>query len=416
MGVRQLFRRFGDRKSAEKKLFNLRKLINVLYFEEGFSKRTLVQRFQVSKKFVIRWTKSADQDFDQDLRGWPKGRGRRWGSEDKERIRIIHKQLISSQESFFWGATAVDQQWRRIYPDFPVPPLRTIGQILSELGLSQKKQKPQRGASRYLCYPEHTIYDLLGYRLLETDFIGKKFLAGSGRPLNFVGFAFKKSPRLRYFLRTPNETTQSLIHGCEIFFKRFEIPSAVKMDNGPAMQGSGSGKRTISAAMTFLLKNKITPIFSVPRRPFTQASIEGNNSIFSRKFWNRRKFQSLEDVDQHLELFNLASEQYLEYRHVGPSENQTRPFIPKIFFIRQVRQDREDLPIGSINVLNEKIELPAEFINYFVLAEWNLKAEKLNVYLEKELQPELIHKCEFKINTCRRQPISRGRREIIDSL
>ena len=37
--------------------------------------------------------------------------------------------------------------------------------------------------------------------------------------------------------------------------------------------------------MHFLLQHQVVPIYSVPRKPFSQASIEGNNSVFARKFW-----------------------------------------------------------------------------------------------------------------------------------
>jgi hypothetical protein len=50
------------------------------------------------------------------------------------------------------------------------------------------------------------------------------------------------------------------------------------------------------------------------RRPFSQrASIEGNNSVFLRKFWNRFDFKNVQEIDEKLELFNLASQKYSEY-------------------------------------------------------------------------------------------------------
>ena len=58
----------------------------------------------------------------------------------------------------------------------------------------------------------------------------------------------------------------------------------IKLDNGLTFIGSASGKRNISRSMSFLLKNNVIPVFAVPRKPFTQASIEGNNSVLSE--WN----------------------------------------------------------------------------------------------------------------------------------
>ena len=36
-------------------------------------------------------------------------------------------------------------------------------------------------------------------RVLEVDFVGKKYLKGRTKPLNFIAFSFKKESRLRYF-------------------------------------------------------------------------------------------------------------------------------------------------------------------------------------------------------------------------
>ena len=53
---------------------------------------------------------------------------------------------------------------------------------------------------------------------------------------------------------------------------------------------------------------------------------------------------------------------------------------------------------GFIDVLQEKIFLKKSYINYFVLAELNLKQEGLYIYFEKAEEPKLIKKLSFKIN------------------
>lgn len=95
----------------------------------------------------MRWTKSPNQDFAKDNRGWPKGKGRKWAKTTEKRIREIHKQLNEDSLQFYTGATAIDQKWREQYPDTS-PPLRTIGKIMSNLGLSAKRKSGRnKGAS-----------------------------------------------------------------------------------------------------------------------------------------------------------------------------------------------------------------------------------------------------------------------------
>lgn len=345
------------------------------------------------------WTKSPIQDFTKDNRGWPKRKRRKWNKKEEENIRTIHRQLKDNPYQFYIGATAIGQEWRKKYPDISPPPLRTIGRIMADLKLSSKwKKDKHKGAARYLCYPEHTIYTLLGGRVLESDFIGKKYITGRTEPLNFIAFSFKKEPRLRYFKRIKGQTADNFIKQSELFFERFEKPDFMKIDNSLATIGSASGKRNISKAMAFLLKKQVIPIFAVPRKPFSQASIEGNNSVFARKFWNRIDFKSVKEVDEKIEWFNLSSQRYTGYQSPEIKSKNKKNFIPRIYFTRQVKEDKEQTGKAFIDVLNEKVFLSKSYINYFVLAEWELKKEQLYIYFEKEQQPKMIKKLSFKIN------------------
>ncbi len=382
----------------EQKLIKLRKEVNRLFFNHCFSKKKIARKKKVSMDFVIKWTQSQDQDFIEDSRGWPKGKRRKWTEDTEKAIKEIFHDIQNDPVRFYCGATAVEQEWRKRYPKISPPPLRTIGQLLSDLGLSEKREKGRnKGAARYLCYPEHTIYHRFGGRVTEADFIGMKYIFGRTEPLNFIGFSFKKEPRLRYFQRIPGQTAQEFKKACSHFFKKFEKPDFVKVDNCLATIGSASGRRNISQVMYFLLKTQVIPIFAVPRKPFSQASIEGNNSVFSRKFWNRIQFQSGEEVDEKLEWFNVSSQEYMGYKPPQKVREPKKNFVPRVYFIRQVHEEKETSK-AFIDVLNEKIFLPVSYINYFVLAEWNLRYEKLSIYFEKEQKQKLIKTLVFQIN------------------
>ena len=383
---------------GEKKLIKLRKKINEMYFIQHFSMRTIAKNKGVSRDFVTRWTQSSSQDFSEDHRGWKKGRRKKWTKADEKRIQTIFHDLKNDPYQFYLGATAIEQEWRERYKETPSPPLRTIGQILKDLELSDKRRRDRhKGASRYLCYPEYTIFNVIAKRVLELDFIGKKFITARTEPLNFIAFSFKKEPKLRYFKRISGETGDEIIKYSKLFFKKFEKPDAIKMDNGFAMAGSSPHKRVVSKVPIWFLGQGIIPIYSVPRKPFSQASIEGNNSVFSRKFWNRIDFKNVQEVTEKLEWFNKSSQKYLGYQSPKTKQNLKKEFTPKIYFIRQIREDKESQK-GFINVSNEKVFLPKSYINYFVLAEWNLKEEMLYIYFEKEHETKIIKRLLFKIN------------------
>lgn len=222
----------------------------------------------VSADFVLDWTQSKDQDFEKDDRGWEKGRRRKWDQKIVERIKQIRNELEEDPQEDYWGPTAVEVEYRRQYPQKEVPPLRTIGQILKDLGLTndQKKGK-RRGALRYLHYPEHTIYQKLGGRVLEVDFVGQKYITGRSEPIHFIGYSFKHQPRLRHYKRVEGETKKAFITRTKTFFDRFEVPDLIKVDNSSATIESRYYERTISDSMAFLLKHRVCPVFSVPRKP-----------------------------------------------------------------------------------------------------------------------------------------------------
>jgi transposase len=402
-----------ERIDEEKKLIDQRKRVAELFFERGLNKQSIAAKVGMSRKFVRRWTETKEMERDQDQRGWRKGRRRSLSVEVERRIQEIYNYLSTNEYEFFSGATAIEQEWKKRYNTEKAPSLRSIGYLLKDLGLSGSRQKRRnRGASRYLCYPEHTIYEGIGCRVLESDFIGRKYFSGRTKPLSFIGFSFKKNPRLRWFIRVEGEDSNSLMSACQAFFIRFEKPDVIKMDNGPAGIGGGGGsRRNLSRAMLFFLKQRIVPVFAVPRKPFTQASIEGNNSVFSRKFWNQRYCKTLEEVDIQLEWFNEASRRYLGYTKpdlVGRKDS----FHPKVFFIRQVREDPAGQQKGFIDVLNEAIPLSPEYINYYVLAEWDLIKQQLTVNFERNLTLDVIHQEAFPINTSTKRNSKQGRKEL----
>lgn len=355
------------------------------------------------------WTKSSNQDFTKDMRGWPKGKPRKYTKADKTRVKKIRDELTkNSSDDFYCGATVILQEYRKKYPNLKPPTLRFIGRVLAKSGMvAQQKKHKNKGAARYLHYPEYSVYHL-GKRVLEVDFVGHKFIRGRTEPVNFIGFSFKKEPKLRYFKRISGETSDNLINQSKRFFKTFEKPDVMKMDNGFAMAGAGPWPRTLSKTIISYLKEQIIPVYAVPRRPFSQASIEGNNSVFSRKFWKRFDFKNVQEVDEKLELFNLASQRYSEYQ--PPKEKQEkqkkkRKFIPKVYFIRKVFED-EQTGKGYIALVNDKVFIRKSYINFFVLTEWNLKKEELYVYFEDQQKLKRIKKIKFKINQKSKEKLS----------
>jgi hypothetical protein len=349
------------------------------------------------------WTEASNQEVSTDHRGWPKNKLRRYSHQDEQRVQKIYHELTYDPEAYFTGALAIFQRYRKRYPHTKPLPLRFIGRTLSKYGLVTSPTRRRKGASRYLHYPEHSI-NQLGDSLLEIDFIGKKFITGRTEPINFIAFSLKFPRKLKHFQRIESETADEVIKHCKDFLKRFEKPGVVKLDNGFAFAGASPWPRTLSKVVIFLLKEQIIPVFTAPRKPWNQASVEGANSIFAKKFWQRFQFTSLEDIDKKLEGFNNAYQQYLEYKRPRRISDPCQLFVPKIYFIRKVYENPQTEQ-GSIEVVKEYIGLPKEYINLFVLVEWNLDKEQLTVYFENEHKLKRIYQRSFKINLQSKQKV-----------
>ena len=258
INYQNIINQFEEKLYDQKKLIAYRHKVNHMYFEKGLSKREIIRAVSMSSHFVIKWTQSPEQDMTEDQRGWKQGDRRKWTKKTEERILDIHQQLRDSEDEFFTGATAINQEWRKHYDDVP-PPLRTIGQIMKDLGLSTHVKGKARGAAKYLHYPEATIYGgYLGNRVMEADFIQRRYLQGNGSPLHFVGFSSKKGPKFRYYKRIEDLTVDQFIDACDGFLEIFDKPDVLKLDNASTFIGSVSGKRTLSRVMLYLLQKKLS--------------------------------------------------------------------------------------------------------------------------------------------------------------
>lgn len=323
-----------------------------------------------------------------------KGHSRTYSQRDEHRVLTIHAELEADATRRFAGASAIERRYRERYPTAKNLSLRFIGRTLAKHGLVTLPKVRRKGVSRYLHYPESLINNL-GDSLLEVDFIGKKFLTGRTKPLNFIAFSLRFPRKLKHFQRIAAETAQEVIGQLKRFFKLFEKPAVVKLDNGFAFAGAGPEPRTLNSVVLFLLQESIIPVFIAPKSPWNQGSVEGSNSIFTRKFWNWERYRSLEHVDERLVDFNRAYAWYTGYKK--PTRSLKRRFVPKVYFIRKVFEDPKTKR-GYIDILKEQIPISKTYINYFVLAEWNLKHEQLNVLFERNQHPQRLKTIAFKIN------------------
>jgi len=323
--------------------------------------------------------------------------------EEKKLVKTIRNKLVNSDKESYIGPEAILKYVRKNKQKYESDKNINIGSInvsfvvsaLKEFGLSKPRKKRIKGCSEYQRYPKILISQI-GNLILEIDFL-QRFIKGRTKPIHFIGFSCK-GLKFRQYRHISGQTNINARKELEWFFDNFFIPDAAKMDNDLAFIGSNSAKRTISKTIKFLFDKKIIPIFTNPRSPWNNGSVEGSNSVFARNFWNKFEFESVEDIDAKLKLFNRSSLEYSDYEQNKFENKANEKLIPQIYFIRKAHENQQKNGKGEISILNEKIELPGEYINLYTLSNWNLKTEMLYVYFENEGKKALIKKLKFPIN------------------
>ena len=92
--------------------------------------------------------------------------------------------------------------------------------------------------------------------------------------------------------RVCGQTTNETIRVLTEIWEKHPIPDILKLDNDSAF-----GAHSTQA-----------PLYTAPRSPWNNGEVEGFNSIFARKFWNKIHFSDEEEVDVEIKKFNLEYE------------------------------------------------------------------------------------------------------------
>jgi len=339
-----------------------------------------------------------------DNRGWKKGKTRTHTDGQKLVIKNIRKKLENNIKELYIGPEKILKciKKKQYIKDEKINldsiNHKFIQRTLKEFGLSKPHKKKVKGLSKYQCYPKILI-SKIGNRILEIDFL-QRFIQGQTKPVHFIAFSCK-SLKFRHYKRISAQTSLNTISAIKNFCDQFFIPDVIKMDNDLAFIGSNSAKRIISKTVQFLFSKHIIPLFTNPRNPWNNGSVEGSNSVFARNFWNKFIFNSINELDRKLNYFNQSSLEYSDYEYHDFKQKfyqDQKEFNPVIYFIRKVITDQENNDSGKINILNENIDLPNEYINLFTLSKWDLKTETLYIFFEKEQKEILIKKLKFQIN------------------
>lgn len=367
-------------------------------FKEDWSIGKIARYLLTRKNSVSKWIRLSDEELLVDNRGWKKGRPRKYNLKTKEKIKKIRKEL-EKEESYFIGAKVVRKNYENltgenVSKDF-------VDRTLKEAKMVKSPQRKRNGLSKYMKYPQKTLFKL-GKSMMSIDFIGPKYLQGSGNGISFLSCKYIRPQKHGIVRRVSGQTTEQTIKILKEIWKNNPIPDVIKVDNDSAFGTNLSHDKCIGKLVLFLLNLGVTPLYIAPRSPWNNGENEGFNSVFSKKFWNRLRFTNENEIDIKIKDFNIAYEKYsklisnnpkidnekyidgfngidLENKHVKKFRSN------KIYFLRIVRRKNERgsaKEYGFINIMNEEIKIPKDLINLFVFCALDLKSKMLSISTE----------------------------------
>lgn len=349
----------------------------------------------IRKPTIIQWLKQTEY---QENRGWIKDTKR--SHTDEEEQRIIALKEARNKEKYFVGAPHVQMDYAKQFPKDPLPSEWFIKEVTRRAKLQthepKKRTKGQNIVSRLL-FPITSIVGL-GKIHQSCDFIGKKYIHGSKKPINIFSTSFYQWFEMYQIWRVLAETSEQAISKLTDFWKIFPVPHVMRMDNGMTFRGTGKVGAYIGKYLKFLLNLNIIPLFSSAYQSYTNPHIEGHNRTFTEKLWSKNFFNSSDEIDHECAKFNLESQEFFvwkfkdrlnktDIRHVTQdsildSEVLRSTKGKKICFIRFVERWKESNDTAGIVVLDRFVEIPQAYIGQYVFVTLNLETARLSVVSE----------------------------------
>jgi len=368
--------------------------------EKGWSNRKIAKYLLASKDSVGKWMQMDESEISSDNRGWKKGKPRIYTPETKQQVINIRKDL-EKENSYFIGSNVVKKNYEA-QTDKSIS-ISFVGRVLKEAGLVKSPGKKKKGRSKYMKYPDYTLTKL-GKSMMSIDFIGPRYLKGSDSRINFLSCKYVRPQKQGIVTRIEGQTTEETIKALKEIWKTHPIPEVLKIDNDSAFGANLPHERYIGKLAFFLLNLGVYPLYVAPRSPWNNGQVEGFNSVFSKKFWNKLQFSDEQEIDVKIMDFNVAYEKYSQLISNNPEINEenikymddfkdvnlenkgVKNFkAHKIYFLRIVRRKNDkgsDEEYGFIDILNHEIKLPKDLINLFVFCVLDLKSKLIKINIE----------------------------------
>lgn len=352
----------------------------------GESPETIAADLGRTRQWVAKWAAR----YDPHDPSWADGRSRapkrvanRTPEDVEARVLAIRSRLAENPWAQL-GAEAIAWELEKL--GGPVPPVRTIEEILARAGVTQTGRVSRRRTSKGLPYPAPAAKR--PGDVVQADLIGPRHLDGGARfhALTQIDVA---SHHAGIEIIT-DRGDQRVLQALYALWERHGLPRRLQLDNGgPFVSPTGLGE-----VVRVCLHQQITLVFIPPREPWRNGTIEHFNNTFQQRFFRQERFDGLPHLIERTMAFERFHNSQHRYKASGgrtpeqsiPAKPRTpRPAseIPigwpehgRIEFIRFIRSDLR------LRILGRAIPMPDDSAYQYVTATLDLsltEGENLHV-------------------------------------
>jgi hypothetical protein len=357
---------------------------------QGTRPAVILQRVGRSREWLSKWRRRFKRAGMRGLRSQSRrphhhpSAYRAWVRQQVVRLR---RQLVRQRVGLI-GAEAIRQAWRREQLPRPIPSPATIKRLLRTAHLTGTRVKPA-----YYPAPRATGR----YALHALDWT-ERYLAEGVKVYAF--HTLDLTSRAAKQTISPNKASPTVRAHALNTWRTLGIPDFLQLDNDGVFNGGYKVRRVIGQFVRLCLYVGVELIFL----PFDEAErngiIESFNHLWSRAFYNRRRFRSVAHVARaSLEFEAWYQHDYRPSKHTGrkpvpPAASRPRlsaadlralpeplPITAgRIHFIRQVE------PEGTIRVLNETWPVGKRLAGQYVWATITTHRHTLRIYHRRAAQ------------------------------
>ena len=294
---------------------------------QGESVLSIASKIERTRQWVYKWIERYEQN--------PQGDWFKSESNDPKHLfrkldNTIEKSVISIRKSLQnkpyaqKGALSIMYEFERL--EMKSPSLSTINRILQRNDLIKPSSERTRKETEYpTCFLD----------VQQMDLIGPKYLKGGFR------FYFYNiiDTQTHYAGVYPilNKSAESIAPCTIDFWRSFQMPDFLQMDNELSFRGSNRHPRGLGLLMRVTLSNGVSPIFIPPAEPWRNGMIEKFNDTVLKYFYNTQTFNSFEELCEKAKEFTCFHNQ--NHRYSSQSNHTPNQMIDAILFKSKLEKE-----------------------------------------------------------------------------